>query len=79
MLTHWGAPRNPGELKFHTGTLLSKDVGGTRMGRRQFSRAEVAGLYGISFGKLYIGVMLFGKRGWDTEEAKPWNAPPQES
>lgn len=72
MKLYWGEPKNPGELKFHTGTLLSKDQDGVRMGRKQFSRMEVTGLYGLSFGMRFVGVMTFVGRGLENGKSEPW-------
>lgn len=72
MKWHFGKPDNPGELKFRTGTLLSKDIDGQRVKRHHFTRRELRGLYGLSFGDQFIGFMKFGKWGFENSPAPPY-------
>lgn len=57
---HWGSPANPGELRFHTGTLSSKSE---PEGRKYYNRHEVTALYGFSGFGVFIGVIQLGKYG----------------
>lgn len=59
----WGAPANPGEMRFHTGTLLTKDGG---EGRKHFNRHEIVGLYGVQIGRSFVGLVRVGRWGFST-------------
>lgn len=73
MKWHWGKPENPGQIRFHTGTLLYRETPGEqRMAKKQFTVREIEGLFGVSFGDTFIGVQTFGKSGWDNARPEPW-------
>lgn len=72
MKWHWGKPKNAGELRFHTNTLLSKGVDGKRMATKQFSRTEIASLYGFSTATFFIGWIVGGQRGFDSSKPVPY-------
>lgn len=73
MRFHWGIPANPGEFRFHTGTLLSKPAGQpVRMATKQFTRTEIVGMYGVSYGKFFLGWIRLGQVGTVIAEPVPW-------
>lgn len=57
----WGAPANPGEMRFHVSTLLTKDG---RADRLHFNRHEISGLYGIQIGNSFIGCIRVRRWGF---------------
>lgn len=61
MKLFWGKPANPGELRFHTSTLLTKDG---QQGKLHFNRHEISGLYGVQVGKSFIGIIRVGQWGF---------------
>lgn len=61
MKLFWGAPANPGELRFHISTLLTKDG---RADKFHYNRHEIAGLYGLQIGKSFIGIIRVGQWGF---------------
>jgi hypothetical protein len=69
---YWGAPANPGQMKFHTGTLLSKPTGQPRMAVKQFVTHRVLGLFGLQIGKSFIGRISLGEWGGESSQPEPW-------
>ncbi|MBP0440638.1 hypothetical protein [Tianweitania sediminis] len=68
----WGAPANPGQMRFHTGTLLSKPIGETRrMARKHFATNEITALYGLQVGKSFVGRIAMGRRGFENGAYEP--------
>lgn len=72
MPLHWGKPSNPGEFRFHTGTLLSKPADGKRTATKQYSLTEIVGLYGFSRRGLFLGWVKLGQRGFMSAPPEPY-------
>lgn len=68
----WGAPPNPGEMKFHTGTSYSTPPGQPRMERRQFTTHRILGLFGLQIGKSFFGRVALGEWGREDSAPEPW-------
>lgn len=62
MKLFWGAPANPGELRFHISTLLTK--GGEPTEIKSFNRHEISALYGVQIGCMFIGAIKVGHWGF---------------
>lgn len=62
MKLFWGSPAHPGELRFHTATLLSK--GGEPTEVQHFNRHEISALYGMQVCNMFIGVIKVGRWGF---------------
>lgn len=61
MKLFWGKPANPGEMRFHISTLLTKDG---KHDRKHFNRHEITGLFGIQIGQSFIGRVRIGQWGF---------------
>lgn len=61
----WGAPRNTGDMRFHTGTLLSKPHAQPVRTQKHYSKHEIIGLYGVQIGKSFVGRIALGQWGFE--------------
>lgn len=69
----WGPPSNPGQMRFYTGSLLTKPKAGPRQQQRQHATHEITGLYGAQVGKSFLGRIKLGE--WSVERDAWIDAP----
>lgn len=60
MKLFWGKTENPGELRFHISTLLTKDG---QTDKLHFIRHEISALYGFQVGNSFLGIIRVGQWG----------------